>query len=92
MGGNLEMATFDSDDTDYLGAPDGGPGGGKGPQMFSWDFSESEDGHTLIFRRAHTAPLFMKSLPAIQPVVQCQGWFKLNSVRGWPALVSFSSD
>ena len=48
--GTFEMATFDSDDTDYFWvAPDGGPGAWwQGvPQMFSWDFSESEDGHTL---------------------------------------------
>lgn len=48
--GNFEMATFDADDTDYFWvAADGGPGAWwQGvPQMFSWDFSETSDGHLL---------------------------------------------
>ena len=56
--GTFEMATFDSDDTDYFWvAPDGGPGAWwQGvPQVFSWDFSESADGHSLeISMRSYT--------------------------------------
>jgi hypothetical protein len=48
--GTFEMATFDADDTDYYWvADDGGPGAWwQGvPQMFSWEFSEADDGFLL---------------------------------------------